>query len=88
MLKVAARDGSTLTQMIRAAWDGIPIETRSRSRTVVASDYLVGAVCQVTSEELRARLTDTETWLTRVDLNQLDALLTPIPTAGNGAPVA
>ncbi len=62
LLKVAGRDGSTLGQIVRHAWDGRRLEARSRARTVVASNVHVSAVCQVTAEELRARLTDTETY--------------------------
>lgn len=62
MLKVAGRDGSTLSQNIRQAWDSVRMETRSRARTVVANKHHISAVCQITADELRARLTDTETY--------------------------
>ncbi len=62
LLKVVGRDGSILGQIVRHAWDGRRLEARSRARTVVASDFHVSALCQVTAEELRARLTDTETY--------------------------
>lgn len=62
LLKVAGRDHSILGQMIRHAWDGRRLEARSRAHTVVATNFHVAAVCQVSAEELRARLTDTETY--------------------------
>ena len=62
VLKVAGRDGSILGVVIRHAWDGRRLEARSRAKTVVATRFHISAVCQVTSEELRARLTDTETY--------------------------
>ncbi|MGI8752100.1 MAG: DUF3987 domain-containing protein [Acidimicrobiales bacterium] len=62
ILKVCAREGSTLSSIIRDGWDGRPLATRSRSRKVVASSHHLGVVGHVTAEELRARLTDTETY--------------------------
>lgn len=62
LLKVAGRDGSILGSIIRHAWDGRPLEARARSRKAVATGAHVAAICQITAEELRARLTDTETY--------------------------
>ncbi|HEX2043279.1 MAG TPA: hypothetical protein VHF24_11650, partial [Acidimicrobiales bacterium] len=62
MLKVASRDGSTLSMTIRNGWDGRPLEARSRARTSVASTHHLGVVGHITLEELRARLTDVETY--------------------------
>jgi len=62
ILRVAARDGSTLSMTIRDGWDGYPLQVRSRSGVVVAKDYHLAAVCHVTLEELRLRLTDSETY--------------------------
>lgn len=63
LLRVAARDGSTLGPNIRHAWDGRRLEARSRGHgKVVATGHHIGAICQVTAEELRSRLTDTETY--------------------------
>jgi hypothetical protein len=62
MLRVAGRDNSILSQIIRAAWDGQPLQVRSRTRTSVSTDHHIGVVAHVTYEELRARLSDTETY--------------------------
>jgi hypothetical protein len=60
LLKVASREGSILGTIIRHAWDGRKVETHSRSRTAVATLFHICALCQVTAEELRDRLADTE----------------------------
>ncbi len=61
LLKVVGRDGSTLGQSVRSAWDGRKLEVRSRTKTTVARDPHVSMIAQITAEELRARMTDVET---------------------------
>ncbi len=61
VLSVGRRDGSTLSPLLRQAWDGDRLAVRSRSGgTVVASDAHIGVLGHVTVEELRAKLTDVE----------------------------
>jgi hypothetical protein len=63
VLKVSARDGSTLGQTIRNAWDGKPLAARTRGKgTVVATDYHLGAIGHITVEELRRTLHDSDTY--------------------------
>ncbi len=62
LLKAAARDGSTLSMLLRDGWDGRRLETRSRAKVVVATGYHLVTLGHVTVEELRSRLTDTETY--------------------------
>lgn len=62
LLKVAAREGSTLSMIVRDAWDGRSLQARSRARRAVASQAHIGVVAHVTLEELRARLTEIETY--------------------------
>lgn len=62
LLKVAGREGSTTSMVMRDAWDSRPLQARSRARTSVASNYHLALIGHVTPEELRARLTDTETY--------------------------
>lgn len=62
MLKVAAREGSTLSMIVRDAWDGRSLQARSRQRRAVASQAHIGVVAHVTLEELRARLSEVETY--------------------------
>lgn len=60
ILNVAARDGSTLSAIIRQAWDGGRLSARSRSATTVAEDSHVCVLGHITADELRAKLTATE----------------------------
>lgn len=62
LLRVASRDGSILSQTIRDGWDGKRLQTRSRGKTAVATGHHICATAHVTLEELRARLTDIETY--------------------------
>lgn len=55
-LAAASRDGSSMSQMARHAWDGWPLETRARSLKVVVDQHHLAVVAQTTAEELRARL--------------------------------
>ncbi|HSS12225.1 MAG TPA: hypothetical protein VLL25_20220, partial [Acidimicrobiales bacterium] len=41
VLRVCARDGSVLSQIIRDAWDGRPLQIRSRSKTSIATEHHV-----------------------------------------------
>ncbi|HSS12241.1 MAG TPA: hypothetical protein VLL25_20300, partial [Acidimicrobiales bacterium] len=60
VLRVCARDGSVLSQIIRDAWDGRPLQIRSRSKTSIATEHHVAVLGHITVEELRLRLTDTD----------------------------
>ncbi len=60
VLNVAKRDGSTLSPIIREAWDGGPLAVRSRRGTVTASGAHVSVLADITEEELRRALTETE----------------------------
>jgi hypothetical protein len=56
LLAVAGRDGSTLSALIRQAWDGAPLETRARGAKVVIKEHHLGLIGQITAEELRSKL--------------------------------
>jgi hypothetical protein len=60
ILRVAARDGSTLSSIIREAWDGGTLASRTRRSTLVASGAHVSVIGDVTVEELRRELTETD----------------------------
>jgi len=60
VLRVAGREGSTLSQIIRDAFDGRTLEARSRKKTSTASGTHVGVLAHITLEELRLRLGDAE----------------------------
>jgi hypothetical protein len=60
VLSVAAREGSTLSQTIRQAWDTGNLSVITRKDPLRAKGVHVSVVGHVTLEELRRRLTDTE----------------------------
>lgn len=59
-LRVAGRDGSILSEVIRKVWDGQPVSNRrAQSRTTVKKHH-VSIVGNITNEELNATLRRTE----------------------------
>jgi len=60
ILTVASRDGSTVSMILREAWDQTRLELRVRSSPIVVRGAHVSAIAQITTEELRSRLTDRE----------------------------
>lgn len=56
MLTVAQRQGSILSTILRAAWDGESLECRTRREKLVSTDAHIGVVGHVTPEELRSKL--------------------------------
>lgn len=60
VLRTAARDGSTLSAIIREAWDGGRLQARSRTRTAVATGHHVCIIGHVVADELRRYLTATD----------------------------
>ena len=60
MLTTAARDSSILSQVMRRAFDGWPLERRTVAVQQKISDHHVSVLAHVTPVELRARLSTTE----------------------------
>lgn len=60
VLSVGKRDGATLSQILRQAWDGDRLAVRSRSDTATADGAHIAVLGHITTEELRAKLVDTE----------------------------
>jgi hypothetical protein len=60
LLAVAGRQGSTLSHLIREAWDGNPLRNRTKQNPMVATGAHVSVLAHVTREELLRRLDDTE----------------------------
>lgn len=60
VLAVAGRDGSTLSGILRNAWDGAPLENHTKGQTMRATGAHVSILACVTPEELRRKLTATE----------------------------
>jgi hypothetical protein len=60
LLAVMNREGSTLSAMLRNAWDGVPLgHARIRDGDVI-TDHHVSLIGHVTPPELRAKLTDAD----------------------------
>lgn len=56
----ALRVGSILSPILRAAWDGSPLENRRAQTAVVARDHHIGVVAHITPDELRRVLRSSE----------------------------
>jgi hypothetical protein len=60
LLTVMGREGSTLSPMVRDAWDGVPMgRVLAREQSIVHTHH-IGVVGHVTPVELRARLSGTD----------------------------
>lgn len=60
LLAINARDGSTQSMVLRAAWDGGTLAVRRSKDRVIAEGAHVSIVGHVTPDELRARLTEAD----------------------------
>ncbi len=60
VLAVAGRDGSTLSMILRDAWDGAPLQVRRSKDRVIARNHHVSVIAHVTPRELRERLNESE----------------------------
>ncbi|MDI3465643.1 MAG: hypothetical protein OJF50_004464 [Nitrospira sp.] len=61
VLKVMARDGNSLSGVLRDAWDGLTLAPMTKANRVRATNPHIGIVAHVTQDELLRNLTDTET---------------------------
>ena len=60
VLGVAGREGSTLSPIVRQAWDSGTLRVITRREPLEVSDAHVSILGHITEEELQRRLTDTE----------------------------
>lgn len=60
LLSSMARDGSTLSPMIRDAWDGVPMGRVLARESRIVKFHHVGILAHITPVELRSRLTSTD----------------------------
>jgi hypothetical protein len=60
LLNVCSRDGSTLSSVVRHAWDGRTLAVRSRNKTSKAEGASVAVLGHITVSELRTSLTGTD----------------------------
>jgi hypothetical protein len=58
VLAVAGREGSTLSALIRSAWDGHRLENRTKRRTLLATNAHVSLLAGITPTELLAKSTE------------------------------
>jgi hypothetical protein len=61
VLAVCERHGNTLSPLLRRAWDGDDLSTMTRSSPLRATGAHISIVGHITEEEVRARLTRTDT---------------------------
>jgi hypothetical protein len=59
-LNVAARDGSTLSAILRQAWDGDTLRVMTRGNRLVAEGAHISVLAHITIEELKRKLTGLE----------------------------
>jgi hypothetical protein len=60
ILAVSKREGSTLSTLLRQAWDGSRLQVRSRGGTAVADGAHVAVIGQITKAELIARVAESD----------------------------
>lgn len=60
VLRVMAREGNSLSGVLRDAWDGLTLAPMTKANRVRATDPHIGIVAHVTKDELLRNLTDTE----------------------------
>ncbi|MEX5213636.1 MAG: YfjI family protein [Nitrospiraceae bacterium] len=60
VLRVMAREGNSLSGVLRDAWDGLTLAPMTKANRIRATDPHIGIVGHVTRDELLRNLTDTE----------------------------
>lgn len=60
VLRVMAREGNSLSGVLRDAWDGLSLAPMTKANRIRATDPHIGIVGHVTRDELLRNLTDTE----------------------------
>ena len=61
VLKIMAREGNSLSGVLRDAWDGLTLAPMTKANRVRATNPHIGIVAHVTQDELLRNLTSTET---------------------------
>lgn len=60
VLRVAGRDGNTLSALLRDAWDSRPLQTMTKNNGEKATGAHISIIAHVTADELRRELSSTE----------------------------
>ena len=61
VLKVMAREGNTLSSIVRQAWDGSRLQTLTRNSPLKATDPHISIIGHVTKDEVLRHLSETDT---------------------------
>lgn len=59
-LRVLAREGNTLSALMRQAWDGLPLRTLTKNSPAKATGAHISVIAHITADELRRYLDATE----------------------------
>jgi hypothetical protein len=59
VLRVASREGNTVSEVLRRGWDGIDLRTLTRNSPLVATAPLISLLGHITKQELLRELTET-----------------------------
>lgn len=60
VLRVQRREGNTLSPILRAAWDGAPLQTLTKNSPLRASGAHIGIIAHITQFELQRELSATD----------------------------
>ena len=60
-LRAVERDGNTLSVVLRLSWDGRKLSPLTKNNKIEATDPHISVIGQITMEELKKRLSETET---------------------------
>jgi hypothetical protein len=60
VLAAMRREGNTLSSVLRAAWDGLPLRPVTKNNKTQATDAHVSVIGHITAEELRRKMSDDE----------------------------
>jgi hypothetical protein len=81
-LKVARREGNTLSPVLRNAWDGGVLRTLTKNSPVVSTDAHISIIGHITEEELNRQLNEVEMangFHLRVPASEALCLWVPLP---------
>lgn len=58
LLKAGKRDGSTVTEIYRNAWDQVPLEINTSQRSIRSTDYSVSLIAHITPKEFKSLVSE------------------------------
>lgn len=60
LLKAGRREGSTVTEIFRNAWDQMPLEINTSQRQIRASEYAISLIAHITPKEFKTLINETD----------------------------